>query len=71
MTVADRGYDDRDTYTSTPDAAAASASYHAIDDRDIPRREELDDLMRTVVDPGWWDEVEELADRIDRRLAAS
>ena len=30
MTASDRGYGDRDDYTATPDAAAASALAHAV-----------------------------------------
>lgn len=59
MTVCDRGYDDRDIYTSTPDAAAASASYHrtaVADDEALTRVEvaaELRDEERAAARRRW------------------
>ena len=59
MTACDRGYDDRDDYTSTPDAAAASAIYHGIavaDDEALTRVEvvaELRDEERAAARRRW------------------
>lgn len=64
MSVTDRDYDDRDTYASTPDGAAASASYHAIEPY-APSDEEIEEMRWAAMDPAWWAEVEELADHIE------
>lgn len=59
MTATDRGYDDRDTYTVTPDAAVAAAAYHltsADDSAELTRREvaaELRDEERAAARRGW------------------
>jgi len=60
----DNGYDDRDTYTSTPEAAAASADYHAVDDLDMPTLDELSTAL-DIFERDFYDGVDTLADHFD------